>query len=593
MPSVNRTITSPLVRRLVIRRFRGISSFEWLPNPGLNVILGGGDVGKTTVLEAIALLLSPSNFNALSDADFWDRKSEDGFQIEAVMSIPDECGINQHPRQVWPWNWNGSVPTVPSIEDEGDQAPELVTPVYCIRVAANADYELAHELIHPDGTATHLSTSVRRAIGLVRLGGDDRNDRDLRLVQGSALDRLLSDATLRSRLGKLLGDKEVESGLKDDAQTKLKQLDRAFQVRALPHDLSLGLTSAQGLSIGSLIGLTADRHGVQLPMASWGSGTRRLASLEIAAANQIGHALTVVDEVERGLEPYRLRSLIKRLQTATSQAFLTTHSGVAIGAANNASIWYFDAKGSIGRLPQAKISRQQQRDPETFLARLTIVAEGETEKGFVRRLFERANDCALQDRGIWITEGGGSDNSLNLLEALADGDMLFGAFVDNEGRDPERWARLRVRLGSLLFQWTTGCLEENIIKHIAAERIEEFIIDPEEGNSGERRRTLADRLSIADKSLVAIKTKVGGNLTNLIIEAAMGRVPDDKRDATKSEKDEYRKHAKHWFKTYEGGVELANKVFTFGVWEKIRDQVLPFVNEVRKIDRCPPLSDIS
>ena len=272
-------------------------------------------------------------------------------------------------------------------------------------------------------------------------------------------------------------------------------------------------------------------------MASWGSGTRRLASLEIAAANQIGHALTVVDEVERGLEPYRLRSLIKRLQTATSQAFLTTHSGVAIGAANNASFWYFDAKGSIGCLPQAKISRQQQRDPETFLARLTIVAEGETEKGFVRRLFERANDCALQDRGIWITEGGGSDNSLNLLEALADGDMLFGAFVDNEGRDPERWARLRVRLGSLLFQWTTGCLEENIIKHIAAERIEEFIIDPEEGNSGERRRTLADRLSIADKSLVAIKAKVGGNLTNLIIEAAMGRVPDDKRDATKSEKD--------------------------------------------------------
>jgi UvrD-like helicase C-terminal domain len=48
---------APLIRRLTIKRFRGLHQFEWLPAPGLNVILGGGDVGKTTVLEAIALLL--------------------------------------------------------------------------------------------------------------------------------------------------------------------------------------------------------------------------------------------------------------------------------------------------------------------------------------------------------------------------------------------------------------------------------------------------------------------------------------------------------------------------------------------------------
>lgn len=49
------------IRKLSIQRFRGIQSLTWLPAEGMNVILGGGDVGKTTVLEAIALLLSPSN----------------------------------------------------------------------------------------------------------------------------------------------------------------------------------------------------------------------------------------------------------------------------------------------------------------------------------------------------------------------------------------------------------------------------------------------------------------------------------------------------------------------------------------------------
>jgi putative ATP-dependent endonuclease of OLD family len=446
-------------------------------------------------------------------------------------------------------------------------------------------------VVQPDGTTTHLAATVRREIGLIRLGGDDRNDRDLRLVQGSALDRLLSDATLRSRLGKLLGDKEVEAGLKDDAKEKLKKLDEAFQQRALPSDLGLGLISIQGLSIGSLVGLTAEWHGVELPLASWGAGTRRLASLEIAAANQAEHAITVVDEVERGLEPYRLRSLVQRLQEGVSQVFLTTHSGVAIGAANKGTIWYLDTKGSIGRLPQRDISRQQSRDPETFLARLAIVAEGETEKGFLRRLFARANDPSLHDRGIWITDAGGHDESLNLLEALAAGGMRFGGFVDNEGRCPDRWARLKTRLGPLLFQWSMGCLEENIINHITADRLEEFIADPE-GHSGDRLRTLADRLGIEDKKFSAIEAKAE-NLTRLIIDAAIGRVPDDKANAPRNEKDQLRKHAKHWFKSYDGGIELANKIFSFDIWSKMRPQMLVFVNAVREIDGLPPLSDIA
>jgi len=146
MPPIDQTVPNPLIRRLSIRRFRGVANFEWLPVPGLNVILGGGDVGKTTVLEAIALLLSPSGFTALSDADFSDRKTDDGFAIEAVMSIPDACGINQQSRPAWPWNWDGGKPTVPEIGEQGDQTAAAEIPVYCLRVTANADFEVAHEL---------------------------------------------------------------------------------------------------------------------------------------------------------------------------------------------------------------------------------------------------------------------------------------------------------------------------------------------------------------------------------------------------------------------------------------------------------------
>jgi putative ATP-dependent endonuclease of the OLD family len=83
------------------------------------------------------------------------------------------------------------------------------------------------------------------------------NDRDLRLIQGAALDRLLADKTLRSRLGKLFRRSDVEQELNDDAKVKLNELDEAFRENALPVELGLGLTGGERFSLSALIGLTA------------------------------------------------------------------------------------------------------------------------------------------------------------------------------------------------------------------------------------------------------------------------------------------------------------------------------------------------
>ena len=51
---------APTIYAITIERFRGITSLKWKPSRGVNVILGGGDVGKTTILEAIAFSSAPS-----------------------------------------------------------------------------------------------------------------------------------------------------------------------------------------------------------------------------------------------------------------------------------------------------------------------------------------------------------------------------------------------------------------------------------------------------------------------------------------------------------------------------------------------------
>lgn len=583
-----------IIHQLKIERFRGIETLKWNPAPGMNLIIGGGDVGKTTILDAIALLLSPSNSMVLSEADYWQRNTVAEFLIRAVISLPASTEIGQQQKFSWPWEWNGS-DAVPPVAPEGDSddIPDPAQPVYCLQVRGSPDLEISWEVLQPNDEIDPLSTVVRRKIGIVRLSGDDRNDRDLRLVYGSALDRLLADKGLRARIGQRLSETDLQENLSEDARNALRKLDDALKKEALPHNLELGLTSSQGLSIGALTGLLAEQsQGVLLPLASWGAGTRRMATLQVAAATESETRITVVDEIERGLEPYRVRKLVESLQAEAGQSFVTTHSPVAICAANAAHLWYLDSTGKIGALPRTKIAKQQDRDPETFLAKLAVICEGQTEIGFVRSLLERAIDGSFRDHGIYVANGEGNDSTLSVLEAMADAGLAFAGFADNEGISSGRWSALKAKMNEHLFQWADGCLEENIIKLVDEDKLIELLKDEDGDLHGDRLRTLADRLECADKNIQTLLTAVQQerrDLRTLIVEAATGN--NDR--APQGREKEWKAHAAKWFKSTAGGRELATKMFALGVWPALKDKLLPFLNAIRTALKQAELQDVA
>lgn len=572
-------MTHPHILRLTLTRFRGFENLNWLPTQGMNLILGGGDAGKSTLLEAIALLLYPTNGYTLSDSDYWRRCVEDEFVIEAVMHLPEATGIHQQKALAWPWEWDGSNVALPDIENSSptDRA------AYVLRVRGTSDLELLYEIEQPDKSVISLPTALRRAIGVVKLAGDERSDRDLRLVQGGALDRYLGDKGLRAKLGHSVSQTSVHSSLNDDAKIRLETLDSIFRNATLPTGLSLGFVGAAGLSVNALVGLTAKKDNVNLPILSWGAGTRRLAALSIAASLQDGCPIAAIDEVERGLEPYRQRHLVKELVERKGQSFVTTHSPAVINAAVGAALWYVDAQGAIGSLPIQKVSAQQEKDPEVFLARLAIVAEGITEVGFIHQLLTKFLAPNWEHLGVKITDAGGNESVLKLLEALLSGGVRFGGFADHEPASPNtgRWAKVSGSLGPLLLRWEKGCLEENVIPLFNETELRTLVEDPEGEKTGYRLRTLADRLKISNVSYDEIIEAVdgGSNLQALIIQAAIGAVPDTIDD--KSEQKVYKAHAKAWFKSLEGGKELAEKVFALADRSAVAPKLDSFVKALR------------
>lgn len=576
-------VAGATILRLKIQRYRAFQSFDWFPKAGLNVVLGGGDAGKTTILEAIALLLNPSNGVVLSDNDYWRRERKDGFFIGAVISLPPGSSIATQARPAFPWEWDGRKACKPQESDDGEPTLAAGLPVYKVSVSGSEDLDITYVIHNPNDTTDNFSPTLRREIGLVRLGGDDRNDRDLRLVQGSALDRLLSDKALRSRLTSTFSSDDLKANLQAEGKEAIKLLDETFGERALPNDLGLGLSAGQGQSISALVGLTAAIETSRLPLSSWGSGTRRLASLAVAQACRTGCPITLVDEAERGLEPYRQRKLVRELATAPSQVVMTTHSAATLAAAEPATIWYLSQNHVIAQLSSPRSVQLQERDAEAFLSRLTLVGEGPTELGFVERVLAREIATDLLDLGVHLCDGQGNNFTLELLEEFTRARLCIAAFVDCEGDNTARWSGLKSAMGDLLFQWPSGCTEANVVAHIPDGQLEALLIDPDDTHTQPRLATLVERLRVLEpgaefpKHDFATVTAVAGDrLRDVIIAAASS----DATGAPAAEVKTWKKHGRRWFKSLDGGRELADKAYALGAMEKVRPQFQPFIDKI-------------
>ena len=80
----------PIVRKVEIENFRSIKKLEWFPSEGMNCLIGAGDSGKSTILDAIDLCLGARRSANISDADFFELDVEQPISITLLLGALDD-----------------------------------------------------------------------------------------------------------------------------------------------------------------------------------------------------------------------------------------------------------------------------------------------------------------------------------------------------------------------------------------------------------------------------------------------------------------------------------------------------------------------
>ncbi len=114
------------VRVVEIRNFRGIKALTWYPGPGINCLIGPGDSGKSSILDAIDFCLGARRSVQFTDADFHLLDVETPLAIEVTLGELDDGLKNLDAYGMYLRGFDAETGT---IEDEPEKDAETVLTV--------------------------------------------------------------------------------------------------------------------------------------------------------------------------------------------------------------------------------------------------------------------------------------------------------------------------------------------------------------------------------------------------------------------------------------------------------------------------------
>jgi predicted ATP-dependent endonuclease of OLD family len=157
-----------VIRHIKIENFRSIRNAELYPTPGLNCLIGPGDSGKSTLLDAIDIVLGLRRSYPFNDADFHNMDTEKPIIITVTLGDLDNDLKNL---EAYGHFFRGFDLQTKKINDEPLSGNEKVLTLQ-VRVCDDLEPEwlLYSDRALQDGIEKRLQWKHRELLAPIRLG---------------------------------------------------------------------------------------------------------------------------------------------------------------------------------------------------------------------------------------------------------------------------------------------------------------------------------------------------------------------------------------------------------------------------------------
>ena len=465
-----------------IKNFRGIrrAAVSFPLHSRIICLIGPGDSGKTTLLKAIEWVLWPSWNLIATDTDFYNGNTTEPIEITAsITDIPETL----RKEDKFGLYLRDSTKTFSG--DADDEPTDSENIILSIRLTIDESLEPKWEVITNRTEPKSISYKDRRLLSFGIVGFD--HERDFQWGRGSILQKYVDSRDA-------LHNAFTQSMRMAVENTKLDTLDEiAPNIVSIGKEYGVGFKGElhnrllmQNGSYSTTVGVFDDK----VPFSQRGLGSKRLLSIGMNV-NAFGDGTVVlVDEIETGLEPYRISTLINQFRRQfkdAGQLIMTTHSRSVVCECSIDELFVVnDLNGefSVSSLKQVEdinsdVQGLIRGEPDCFLCRRVIVCEGKTEIGFLRSfdryLFEMEG-FRFAHFGVGTAYGGGGDKFFKLAKLLKKCGYDVSILMDSDINDEEAKKREAEVLGIKVFSWEPDfSIEEQIFHDFSIGTAEKLI----------------------------------------------------------------------------------------------------------------------
>lgn len=467
------------VSRVTIQHFRGIKNAQ-LFFDGHTVLVGDNNSGKSTVLEAIDLVLGPERLSrrpVVDEHDFYAGAYIDSeglpFEIVIEVVVVDLSEEQQrHFRDHLEW-WDSADRSL--LEGPPPEATDRPGVIPALRVGFTGTYDADEDdfagrtyFLSPkieDGSLNPFKTTDKRLCGFLFLRTLRTGSRALSLERGSLLDIILRLQEKRLKMWEDVLEELRELSVADDPELGITDLLEGIQsaVRSLvpsdwadqPHIRVSDLTRESLRRVLTVfMGTGAKREdGTEYAAPFQHQGTGTINTLVLALLSMIAelkqNVIFAMEEPEIAIPPHTQKRIVDSVSRMSAQALFTSHSPYVLEEFKPPQVMVLRRDDGIlsgipATLPPAVKQKAYRaelhtRFCEALLARRVLIAEGRTEydawPAVARRLNELEPDRfhTLESLGIAVVDAQ-TDSQVVPLSGyfLGFGKTVFAVFDKQE-----------------------------------------------------------------------------------------------------------------------------------------------------------------